>query len=467
MKKIKNKYIQIILQLVFDTIAIISAFFIQYNLRFESGVVETSIKPDIFTTVITTTIVVLYWLLVFLFGGLYKNWYERSPFDMIFKIWKVTFVGCALIVFLIFYDGDKSPRMFFLIYFILMGVSVSIGRVIERIIEKRLRVTGIISYDTIILGNFENACNFFKKTKISKAWGYNILGIITNKSNKNPNTEIDVNILGSDENIIEILKEYEPEELIITHEHQNTKKLYDIVTMADDMGIRVKVEPDLYDIFTGQAKVQMLYGIPLIEIKSQIIKRYQEILKRVFDIIFSFTVLLIGLPLLILIAILIKIDSKGKIIFTQYRVGRNGKEFKMYKFRSMKEGSEKEKKPTAVGDKRVTLFGKFIRKTHFDELPQFFNVLIGDMSVVGPRPEIKFNVDKFSDELPQYNRRHKIRPGITGWWQVNYGPHVLNIEEIENRLKDDFYYMENYSLTLDVEIVVRTVWCVFKGHGQA
>lgn len=467
MKKIKNKYIQIILQLIFDTFAILAAFFIQYNLRFESGFVETNLKPDFITIIISSIIVLIYWHLVFLFGGLYKNWYEKSPFDLIFRIWKVTFVGTAIIVFFIFYDGDNSPRMFFLIYFIIMGLSISIGRFIERRIEIYLRVKGIIAVDAIVLGKVENACNFYEKTKKAKPWGINVIGIITSKNVDDDYKPENVKILGSKNNISEILDKYQPEELIITKDHQNTSELYKLVTIADDKGIRVKVEPDLYDIFTGQAKVQMLYGIPLIEIKSQILKRYQEILKRMFDILFSFLVLLIGLPLLILIAILIKIDSRGKILFTQYRVGRFGKEFKMYKFRSMRQGSEKDKKPTAVGDKRVTKFGRFIRKTHLDELPQFYNVLIGDMSVVGPRPEIKFNVDKFAESLPQYNRRHKVRPGITGWWQVNYGPHVLNLEEIENRLKDDFYYIENYSLTLDVEIVVRTVWCVVKGHGQA
>jgi exopolysaccharide biosynthesis polyprenyl glycosylphosphotransferase len=306
-----------------------------------------------------------------------------------------------------------------------------------------------------------------KKTINSKAWGYKVIGIVINDDDAPKQKPVNINILGYVSEIKQILEEYNPEELIITKDHQNTKELYDIVTLADDMGIRVKVEPDLYDIFTGQAKVQMLYGIPLIEIKSQIIKRYQEIFKRAFDIVFSLLVLIIGMPLWLLVALLIKIDSKGKILFTQYRVGRFGKEFKMYKFRSMKQGSEKEKKATAVGDPRVTKFGRFIRKTHLDEIPQFYNVLIGDMSVVGPRPEIKYNVDKFAEALPQYKRRHKVRPGITGWWQVNYGPHVLDLAEIENRLKDDFYYMENYSLTLDVEIVARTVWCVFKGHGQA
>jgi exopolysaccharide biosynthesis polyprenyl glycosylphosphotransferase len=187
-----------------------------------------------------------------------------------------------------------------------------------------------------------------------------------------------------------------------------------------------------------------------------------------FDIAFSFLVIVVGMPLWLLVALIIKLESKGPVFYTQPRVGKNEKIFKIFKFRSMVKDADRQKqKWTSVNDPRVTSFGRFIRKTHLDEIPQFWNVLRGDMSIVGPRPEQPRFVEQFSQEIPYYKRRLKVRPGITGWWQVKYSAHILDTEEIENRLKDDFYYIENMSLRLDIEIVIRTVWCVIAGHGQA
>jgi len=228
----------------------------------------------------------------------------------------------------------------------------------------------------------------------------------------------------------------------------------------------VKIEPDLYDIFTGQVRTLPIYGIPLIEISSQLLKPWEAAVKRLFDIVFSLLVIILGLPFWLLFALIIKLESKGPVFYTQKRTGKNGNEFRIYKFRSMFTNIPKEAGWTVVNDPRVTKFGKFIRKSHLDEIPQFWNVLIGDMSVVGPRPEQPKFVEEFSNEISYYKRRLKVRPGITGWWQIQYQPYELSLEEIKNRLKDDFYYIENMSLKLDIEIVVRTVYCVIKGHGQ-
>ncbi|MCX6146032.1 MAG: sugar transferase, partial [Candidatus Kapabacteria bacterium] len=199
---------------------------------------------------------------------------------------------------------------------------------------------------------------------------------------------------------------------------------------------------------------------------------WQEVAKRIFDVIFSAIVLVLGSPFWLLTMLIIRIESKGNTIFKQERVGKDGKIFKIYKFRSMISEEEQLKRKqwtiwTAVNDPRVTKFGKFIRKTHLDEVPQFFNVLIGDMSVVGPRPENAKLMKEFTEEVPSFPRRLKVRPGITGWWQIKYTTYEFNIQEIENRLKDDFYYIENMSIKFDLEIIIRTVWCVIKGHGQA
>jgi exopolysaccharide biosynthesis polyprenyl glycosylphosphotransferase len=241
----------------------------------------------------------------------------------------------------------------------------------------------------------------------------------------------------------------------------------EITSIAEDNNIRIKIEPDLYDAFTGQTQTRNLWGIPLIEINTEIIKPYQRLLKRTFDIVFSLLVILIGFPIWFIVGVIVKTTSKGPIFYVQNRIGKDGKVFKIFKFRSMT-NEQKIKTPnwTSSNDPRVTPFGRFIRKSHLDEIPQFWNALIGDMSVVGPRPEQPHFVEEFTKAIPQYARRHKVRPGLTGWWQVKYTSYELSLEEIKNRLKDDFYYIENYSFKLDMEIVIRTVWLVVKGHGQ-
>ncbi|MFM8439013.1 MAG: sugar transferase, partial [Candidatus Kapaibacterium sp.] len=179
-------------------------------------------------------------------------------------------------------------------------------------------------------------------------------------------------------------------------------------------------------------------------------------------------VLVIGLPLWILIAVIVRLESKGPALFSQQRIGRNGSVFRIYKFRSMVQDAEKHGQQwTKVGDPRVTRFGYFLRKTHLDEIPQMWNILVGDMSVVGPRPEQPKYVEYFSTHIPYYNRRHKVRPGLTGWWQIKYTSYDESLDEIKNRIRFDFYYIENMSLRLDVEIIVRTAVLMFRGHGQA
>lgn len=471
-KFLKSRYSQIIIQLVADIIAIILSFTIFFIIRFELGFFKVNIKPGIVEYVFGILFFLFFWITLFFFSGLYKNWYERSPFDEIWAVFKVTLVGCAILIFAILFDTQSSPRKLYLIYTFLISFFVISGRTVARNIEKKLRKDRKLIIPAIIVGTGQKAIEFWKKTEISTAWGYKVIAIVFldiqdyYKYNNNKELEnIYLDYLDNFENVIEMIK---PEEVIISTEKTDHNRLLDIVNICSDKNIRVKIEPDLYDIFTGQAKTQNLYGIPLIEISTQLLKPWQETLKRIFDIIFSLLVLFIGLPLWILIAIIIKLDSKGPVFYTQPRVGKDGKIFKIYKFRSMKHEPIQEKEQwTSVNDPRVTNFGRFIRKTHLDEIPQFLNVLIGDMSVVGPRPEQPKFVEEFSKALPYYKRRLKVRPGITGWWQIKSQQYQLNLDEIKYRLKDDFYYIENMSIKLDIEIVARTVWCVLNGHGQA
>ncbi len=469
-KKLRPKHWRTLMQLISDIFTLFLSFGLLFYIRFDSGLVTTQIKPGYFEYIFGTIILTFFWIVVFFFYGLYKNWYERSPFEELGSIFKVTLFGSALIVFAINMDSSNSPRLLFIFYIIIMTLIVFLGRFSVRVLEKKMRENKAMSINSMIVGSQKKAMEFYNKNQKSPAWGFNIIAFVfTDKKNISPKKEIANNILeGNIDDLQDFVNRLKPEEIIITSADLKHSQLIDIATKCAASNVIVKIEPDLYDIFTGQAKTHILYGIPLIEIKTQLMRPWQEVLKRLFDIFFSMLVLIVGFPVWLIIALIVKFDSTGPIIHTQIRVGRNGKNFKMYKFRSMeKDASKTPRQWTIVNDPRVTKFGRLIRKTHLDEIPQFYNVLIGDMSVVGPRPEQPKYVDEFSIALPYYRRRLLVRPGITGWWQVQYQPHVLGVEEIENRLKDDFYYIENMSIQLDIEIVVRTVWCVLKGHGQA
>jgi len=216
------------------------------------------------------------------------------------------------------------------------------------------------------------------------------------------------------------------------------------------------------------AKTLPLWGSPFIDISTTLLKPWEAFVKRAIDIAFSLSVIVMGLPLWLIVALVVKLDSAGPVFYSQVRTGKRGKEFRLYKFRTMVTDADKGGPNWCQkDDPRVTKVGRFLRKSHLDEIPQFWNVLKGEMSLVGPRPEQPFFVDKFTKMIPYYSRRLIVRPGITGWWQIKYEPYMESVEEIENRIKDDFYYIENMSLKLDLEIIMRTFFLLFRSHGMA
>jgi exopolysaccharide biosynthesis polyprenyl glycosylphosphotransferase len=244
-------------------------------------------------------------------------------------------------------------------------------------------------------------------------------------------------------------------------------QLTQLIRQCDGNEVGMKIMPDLYDIVSGQARISSLYGLPLMEIRPQLMKPWEEIAKRMLDIIFSISVIIFGLPVWICIAIFIKIDSRGPIFYRQTRIGLNGTSFRMYKFRSMRSDAEKKSGPIWAGknDPRVTRVGRWLRRMHLDEIPQFINVLIGDMSLVGPRPERPFFVDKLTKEIPLYNHRHRVRPGITGWAQVKH-KYDESMEDVRAKIKYDLFYIENISWRMDLKILLNTFYVMLTGKGH-
>ena len=255
--------------------------------------------------------------------------------------------------------------------------------------------------------------------------------------------------------------------MVIALERPEHSRLLEILTKANGAPVSLRIIPDMYEVVSGLAKTEELYGLPLVEINPEILTVQQRFAKRLLDIVVATLVVVPAFPIWLLVALAIKIESKGPVLYRQERVGKNSKRFVINKFRSMVDEAETVTGPVwaEAEDTRITKVGRLLRRFRLDEVPQFFNVFSGDMSVVGPRPERPYFVQKLVEEFPFYYRRHKIRPGITGWAQIKHS-YDSSLSDVKEKLKYDFFYIENSSLSLDFLIMFRTVLVMLSGKGH-
>ena len=272
--------------------------------------------------------------------------------------------------------------------------------------------------------------------------------------------------LGELTDLVSVIKKNHVDEIIIALESSEHNYIQQILNDTIDVDVRIKLIPGVYDILAGSVKFTSVIQAPLIELNREIAPRWQINAKRIFDVLFSFFVLITFSWLFIILAIIVKLTSKGPVFFSQERLGLHGRPFKIIKYRSMYIDAEKHGPAlSSENDPRITSFGLFLRKSRLDEFPQFFNVLIGQMSIVGPRPERKFFADKIIEKAPHYKHLHRVRPGITSWGQVKFG-YAENVDEMIKRLKYDLLYAENMSLLVDIKIIIYTILIVFQGRGK-
>lgn len=459
-------------QLIADVLALTASFFVYQIIRQGIIVGESFARYAIGDIILVSTVTTAYWVLVFWFGGLYKNYYARSPFEEFFAVIRQTFIGSALFFIFIFLSSSeqfqRSPRFIFFVYWVLTALLMCLGRYMARRIQRYLRENGIVQVRTVLLATSSRIDELFRYAVDEKVWGYLVVGsVIIDDQEQMVKPPSNLTILGTIGSLSKVLDTSRPKEVLISVDNVNHSELLKITTQCVDSGAKVKIVPDLYEIFSGQARTQQIHGTPLIEVSPELMQPWEVVVKRLMDITISMLILVLGLPIWLLTGLAVKLTSKGPVFFVQMRVGRNGNVFPMYKFRSMVTDQNREPSWTSKNDPRVTPIGRFLRKSHLDEIPQLINVLYGQMSLVGPRPEVPHFVNKYSALLPYYKRRLKVRPGITGWWQVKSKSNDESLEEIEQRLRFDFFYIENISFKLDLEILVRTVFVMMKGHGKA
>jgi exopolysaccharide biosynthesis polyprenyl glycosylphosphotransferase len=464
-----NKKTQKILILLSDFIFICLAWAVFFFIRIETGWFRILIMPEVFLPMI---VIYIYWLIIFTFFGMYRTWFAASRFDEISTLFKTTFIGIFILFFLIFIsdylDGvESSNRILIFIYWILLFVFVSIGRLFIRSFQRGLLIKGIGRRNALIVGFNSKAQEVHDQILEHPALGLDVEAYVAVNSKNVGKTYKNVRVRGSLDELLDIVYKTHAAEVIIALEKEDHDLLVDIISKLESKGIGLKIVPDLYEILSGQARTSQLYGIPLIDIMPELMPEWEKKLKRISDVLISLLILTLSLPLNFLVALAIKLDSKGPILFKQERIGMNGKNFKIYKFRSMFQDAEKNTGPvwSTKDDPRVTRIGRILRKLRIDEIPQFFNVLKGEMSLVGPRPERSYFVEQLSQQIPYYKRRLKVRPGITGWAQVKH-KYDESIEDVKVKLRYDLFYIENMSLRMDIKILARTILVVLFGKGH-
>ncbi|RMD99562.1 MAG: sugar transferase [Calditrichaeota bacterium] len=464
------KWAERVLLFLSDYLAVNAAFWIWANLRSELGLFAATQFPIGFYI---SNIIFGFWFFIFLFFGMYRAWEAQSRVDEFIQVTKATFWG-VLAIFLITFDIERDlpnplpgSRLLLLTYWSLLAGLVGGGRFILHTFQRKLLELGIGMRRTLIVGWGEKAYELFEKVSRFPALGYRIIGFIAPFSVNGRSDYKGVPLMGALDQLSSVIHQNKVEEILIALDNHHQEKLYDVISGTDGLPVRLKIVPDLYSIITGQARTNQIYGFPLIEILPQLMPAWEKRVKRLIDIVISVWVLCLGLPLWLLVALLIKLDSPGTILYKQERVGLNGKLFNIYKFRSMVQDAEKMTGPkwAEKDDPRITRVGKWIRKLRIDEIPQFWNVLKGEMSLVGPRPERPYFVKKLKKELPLYARRLRVRPGITGWAQIK-GAYDTSIEDVKQKLQYDLFYLENMSLRMDLKILLNTIYVMLTGKGQ-
>ncbi len=452
-----------------DFVTINLAWIFFFYFRVQSGWFHLVTQPEFFVSML---VVYFYWLIVFTFVGMYRTWFAASRFDELSLLFKASFVGVFILFSMIFLDDYShgiysSGRFLIFIYWGIFLLFTGGGRLFIRSFQRALIIKGIGRRNALIIGFNDKGHEIHEQIIHYRALGLDVVAYIAAMKENIGKSYKGVNCMGTVEEIEKIIDDFSIRDVIIATDKHQEDELISIMSHCENKNVGLKIVPDLYEILSGQARTSQIYGFPLVDVMPQLMPEWEKKVKRILDVIVAIIILILTAPIMLATAIAIKIDSPGVVFFRQERCGLNGKPFKMIKFRSMRQDAEKGTGPvwSQKGDPRITRVGRFLRKVRIDEIPQMINVLRGEMSLVGPRPERPFFVEKLAQEIPYYKRRLRVRPGITGWAQVKH-KYDETIEDVKVKLKFDLFYIENMSLRMDFKIMVRTAFVMLFGKGH-